>query len=138
MLATTAGWAQSGMTDNQVMDYVIEQNAKGTSRQQIVTQLMQRGVTIEQIRRIQQKYQRQMKDGSLGGKDITAGSQSVKNRMREANGEPKLDQVEREKRNVSPYRQKDGRPRTKKNTYDDEDEEYTDEYEESEESSEEE
>ena len=40
MLATTAGWAQSGMTDNQVMDYVIEQNAKGTSRQQIVTQLM--------------------------------------------------------------------------------------------------
>ena len=47
--------AQSGMTDNQVMDYVIEQNAKGASRQQIVTQLMQRGVTIEQIRRIQKK-----------------------------------------------------------------------------------
>jgi SOS response regulatory protein OraA/RecX len=65
MLATTAGWAQSGMTDNQVMDYVVEQNAKGVSRQQIVTQLMQRGVTIDQIRRIQQKYQRQQKDGSL-------------------------------------------------------------------------
>ena len=47
MLTTTAGWGQSGMTDNQVMDYVIEQNAKGTSRQQIVTQLMQRGVTID-------------------------------------------------------------------------------------------
>ena len=124
MLATTAGWAQSGMTDNQVMDYVVEQNAKGVSRQQIVTQLMQRGVTIDQIRRIQQKYQRQQKDGSLGGKDITAGSQSVKNRMREANGEQRPEQVEREKRNVSPYRQKDGRPRTKKNTYDENDEQY--------------
>ena len=37
MLAATAGWAQSGMTDNQVMDYVVEQNAKGVSRQQMVT-----------------------------------------------------------------------------------------------------
>ena len=46
LLSTSYGWAQSGMTDNQVMDYVIEQNAKGVSRQQIVTQLMQRGVTI--------------------------------------------------------------------------------------------
>ena len=45
---SATGWAQSGMTDNQVMDYVIEQNAKGVSRQQIVTQLMQRGVTMEQ------------------------------------------------------------------------------------------
>ena len=41
--AATISWAQSGMTDNQIMDYVIEQNAKGVSRQQIVTQLMQRG-----------------------------------------------------------------------------------------------
>ena len=125
MLATSAGWAQSGMTDNQVMDYVVEQNEKGVSRQQIVTQLMQRGVTIDQIRRIQQKYQRQQKDGSLGAKDITAGSQSVKNRMRQANGEPRQEQVEREKKNVSPYRRKDGRPRTKKNTYDEDDEEFT-------------
>ena len=33
MLTAAASWAQSGMTDNQVMDYVIEQNAKGASRQ---------------------------------------------------------------------------------------------------------
>ena len=62
MLATTLSWAQSGMTDNQIMDYVIEQNAKGVSRQQIVTQLMQRGVTIDQIRRLKTKYEKQMKN----------------------------------------------------------------------------
>ena len=45
VVCATMSWAQSGMTDNQVMDYVIEQNANGVSRQQIVTQLMQRGVT---------------------------------------------------------------------------------------------
>ena len=104
MLTTTAGWAQSGMTDNQVMDYVIEQNAKGVSRQQIVTQLMQRGVTIDQIRRMQQKYQRQTQNGALGAEDITAGSQNVKNRMREANGEGKRNQ-----QNPSSYLVRDGR-----------------------------
>ena len=116
--------AQSGMTDNQVMDYVIEQNAKGTSRQQIVTQLMQRGVNIEQIRRIQEKYQRQINNGALGAEDITAGSKDVKKRTREANGEIKQERMEQEKRNVSPYRMKDGRPRTKKNTYDERDDEF--------------
>ena len=116
--------AQSGMTDNQVMDYVIEQNAKGTSRQQIVTQLMQRGVNIEQIRRIQKKYQRQINNGALGAEDITAGSKDVKKRTREANGEIKQERMEQEKRNVSPYRMKDGRPRTKKNTYDERDNEF--------------
>ena len=72
--ACTISRAQSGMTDNQIMDYVIEQNAKGVSRQQIVTQLMQRGVTIDQLRRIQKKYQKQIKNGALGAEDITAGS----------------------------------------------------------------
>ena len=124
VLGAAMAMAQSGMTDNQVMDYVIEQNANGVSRQQIVTQLMQRGVTMEQISRIRKKYQRQMKNGALGADDITAGSKSVKTRMREANGEKRQDEKDREKRNVSKYRMKDNRPKTKKNTYDDDDEEF--------------
>ncbi|MBO7045320.1 MAG: polysaccharide biosynthesis/export family protein, partial [Prevotella sp.] len=122
LLSTTTGWAQSDMTDNQVMDYVVEQNAKGVSRQQIVTHLMQRGVTIDQIRRIQKKYQRQIKNGSLGAEDITAGSQSTKTRMREANGEARAEQLQREQRNVSPHRIKDGRER--RNTYDQSDQQF--------------
>ena len=125
LLMTATGWAQSGMTDNQVMDYVIEQNAKGVSRQQIVTQLMQRGVTMDQIQRIRKKYERQMKNGALGAEDITAGSKDVKKRMREANGEKRQDIVNKEKRNVSPYRVKDSRKKTKQNTYDENDKEFT-------------
>ena len=79
-------WAQSGMTDDQVLDYVIEQNAKGVSRQQIVTQLMQRGVTIEQIQRLQRKYQKQMKNGALEIGDVAMDPKN-KSRLREANGE---------------------------------------------------
>ena len=106
LMAASYAAAQSGMTDNQVMDFVIEQNANGVSRQQIVTQLMQRGVTIEQIRRIQKKYQKQIKNGALGADDITAGSKDVKERMRKANGEKRTEQKEREARNTSKLRMK--------------------------------
>ena len=124
--AVTIGWAQSGMTDDQIMDYVIEQNAKGVSRQQIVTQLMQRGVTIEQLRRIQKKYQKQIKNGSLGAEDITAGSKAMKNRMREANGDQREEQTKKDKKNASQFRVKDTKKsnQIQRHTYDDEDKDF--------------
>ena len=125
-VVATMGWAQTGMTDNQIMDYVIEQNAKGAARQQIVTNLMQRGVTIEQLRRIQKKYQKQMKNGALGAEDITAGSKAMKTRMREQNGEKREQQVKRDKRNASQFRVKDGKKENQvlTHTYNDEDPDY--------------
>ena len=124
--AVTIGWAQSGMTDDQIMDYVIEQNAKGVSRQQIVTQLMQRGVTIDQLRRIQKKYQKQIKNGSLGAEDITAGSKAMKNRMREANGDQREEQIKKDKKNASQFRVKDTKKsnQIQRHTYDDEDKDF--------------
>ena len=126
LLATSmTGWAQSSMTDNQVVDFVIEQNAKGVSRQDIVTQLFKRGVTMDQLQRLKKKYERQLKNGSLGAMDITAGSKEVKKRMRETNGEKRKEDIDKEKRNVSPYRLKDNRKKTKQNTFDEKDEEFT-------------
>ena len=126
MVCATMSWAQSGMTDNQVMDYVIEQNAKGVSRQQIVTQLMQRGVTIDQIRRIQKKYQKQIKNGALGADDITAGSKKVKTRMREQNGEKREEQKKQDKQKASQFRVKDTKKKNQiqRHTYDEEDADY--------------
>ena len=127
VVCATMSWAQSGMTDNQVMDYVVEQNAKGVSRQQIVTQLMQRGVTIDQIRRLQKKYQRQMKNGALGADDITAGSKDTKARMREPNGEKRQELKNQDKKKASQFRIKDTKKKNqiKKHTYDEDDEEFT-------------
>ena len=126
LLTCTSMTAQSSMTDNQIMDYVIEQNAKGVSRQQIVTQLMQRGVTTDQLRRIQKKYQKQIKNGALGAEDITAGSKSVKNRMREANGEKREEQVKKDKQNASQFRVKDGKKsnQIQRHTYDEDDKDF--------------
>ena len=124
--ACTISWAQSGMTDNQIMDYVIEQNAKGVSRQQIVTQLMQRGVTIDQLRRIQKKYQKQIKNGALGAEDITAGSKAAKTRLRESNGDMREEQVKKDKQNASQFRIKDGKKQNQiqKHTYDEDDKDF--------------
>ena len=58
--------AQSSMTDDQVMQFVIKEHAAGTSQSQIVTKLMQKGVDINQLRRIKAKYERQSKNGGLG------------------------------------------------------------------------
>ena len=128
LLTTASTWAQSGMTDNQVMDYVIEQNANGVSRQQIVTQLIQRGVTMDQIRRIQKKYQKQIKNGALGAEDITAGSKAVKTRMREANGEKREEQAKIDQKKASQFRIKDSKmedyKKKQRRTYDENDKDF--------------
>ena len=58
--------AQSSMTDEQVFKYIIKEHQEGTSQQQIVVQLMQRGVDINQIRRVRKKYERMAKEQGLG------------------------------------------------------------------------
>lgn len=66
MLLPTVAAAQSSMTDEQILQFVMKENAAGTSQAQIVTKLMQKGVNIEQIRRVKDKYERQAKNKGLG------------------------------------------------------------------------
>lgn len=66
MLLPTVAAAQSSMTDEQILQFVMKENANGTSQAQIVTKLMQKGVNIEQIRRVKDKYERQAKNKGLG------------------------------------------------------------------------
>ena len=61
LLSATMAMAQ-GMTDAQVLDYIKSRNRAGASQSQIVTGLMQRGVKIDQIRRLRDQYQGQVND----------------------------------------------------------------------------
>ena len=80
--------AQSSMTDDQLMQFVIREHNAGTSQQQIVTKLMQRGVDIQQIRRVKAKYERQIKQSGLGNvADKAVGD--AETRMRQNNGKTK-------------------------------------------------
>lgn len=89
--------AQSSMTDQQILEFVMKEHEAGTSQSQIVTKLIQRGVNIDQIRRIKNKYERQTNGTGLGVKDIT--TQTNDDRSRSNNGKKKEDQ-----NSVSKYR----------------------------------
>lgn len=56
----------SSMTDDQVMQYVIKEHNAGTSQAKIVQNLIEKGVNINQIRRIRQKYEKQIKAQGTG------------------------------------------------------------------------
>lgn len=81
MLLPVAGMAQS-MSDDQVMSYIAKEHTAGKGNAQIVTQLMQRGVNIQQIRRVRDKYQKQMSQNTSQSYGTPTGS----SRMRTNNG----------------------------------------------------
>lgn len=62
-------YAQSGMTDSQVMDFIAKETKKGTPNAQIVTKLMQNHVDISQIRRVRNQFEK-LKNG--GGNTTTS------------------------------------------------------------------
>ncbi|WP_315379384.1 SLBB domain-containing protein [Hoylesella loescheii] len=85
--------AQSSMTDLQVMQFVLKEHKAGTSQAQIVTKLMQRGVDIQQIRRVKDAYERVAKNKGLGqvSNGTTKDDKLEDSRMRKNNGENKTD-----------------------------------------------
>ncbi len=66
MLSLGSVNAQSSMTDDQIIKFVMKEQKAGSSQQEIVTKLMQKGVTIDQIRRVRQKAERLQKNQGLG------------------------------------------------------------------------
>lgn len=127
MLMPLAAMAQS-MTDDQVMAYVAKEHAAGTSNAQIVTQLMQRGVDIQQIRRVRNKYEKQMKQGSTA--NVAVGvAEKDDSRMRTNNGKKRSDYGEESAKEAAPYsnyRVMAERDNTYEHTYDEDDQEYMD------------
>ena len=84
-------YAQSSMTDEQVLRYVMKEHEAGTSQSQIITKLMQRGVDIQQIRRVKKTYERVAKDKGLGQVSAGTTKEKANDRMRKNNGAEKED-----------------------------------------------
>ena len=97
----TAVGAFAQMTDSQVMEFYARESKAGTSPSQIVTMLIQRGVKVEQIRRLRDQYGSQMNGqaqsrtktgtGTLrrnNEPDQTTGQQYVTGRQTETDASP--------------------------------------------------
>ncbi len=93
MACVIGGFAQS-MTDTQVLQFVQSETKAGSSQSQIVTKLIQKGVNIDQIRRIRNQYQKQLKQRGLSGA-ADAALKEADSRMRKDNGREKRNLVTR-------------------------------------------
>ena len=84
LLLATVAFAQ-GMSDQQVMQFIVSEAKAGTSQSQIVTKLMQRGVKIDQIRRLRNQYDKQI---SSAGKSAAAdGAVAMATKRMQANSD---------------------------------------------------
>lgn len=83
LFVPTGALAQS-MTDSQVIQFVQQEQQKGSDQQTIVSKLLQKGVTPEQLRRIRKKYEAQK--SQLGAVDLqetgTTSPNNTAGRMR--------------------------------------------------------
>ena len=77
LLADVMAWAQ--MSDEKIIEFVQEQQANGASQEQIVLELNRKGVSIQQLQRMRDKYEKQYSTGVLGN---TIQSQGVNSRSR--------------------------------------------------------
>ena len=82
LLCMTSAFAQS-MSDQQILQFIARENRAGRSQSQIMTSLVQRGVTVDQIRRLRDQYGSQ-----LQGQNAVSGRtfRTDVNRMRTDNG----------------------------------------------------
>lgn len=125
-LSVNTVYAQSSsMTDDQVMRYVVKEHDKGTSNAQIVTKLMQQGVDISQIRRVRNKYERQIKQGGISGTSEEVPGKDVR-RLRTNNGKTREDYTIASKKaeKYSNYRVNAKEDANFAHTYDENDKEY--------------
>ena len=89
LMCMTVAVAQSSMTDDQVIRFVVKEQKAGSSQQEIAMKLVQRGVTTDQIKRVQKKVERLKKDKGLGAvADKTLGGDE-NGRGRRNNGDAK-------------------------------------------------
>ena len=100
--------AQSTMSDEDIMSFVVKEKAAGTSNSQIVTKLMQRGVSVTQMQRLRREYESGGLDalGNPGGK-VKATDSRLRTSEKGGATDTKTRKELKEEGNLTSYRMKD-------------------------------
>jgi len=121
-------YAQSSMTDEQVMRFVVKEQESGSTQQQIVTRLMQRGVDINQIRRVRKKYERIANKDGLGAVSNSTNGKKYETRLRTSKTDEDAEEAEKNSpENLKKYSSKmkqSTKKRQKANTFDEDDKDF--------------
>ena len=84
----------TGMTDNEVYEFIVKEKDKGTSQQQIAVKLVQRGVQMEQIKRVRDKYLKESQSDLPNVRSVTG-----QDRLRKNNGDVR-DKKQKQPQNI--------------------------------------
>ncbi|MBQ8158402.1 MAG: SLBB domain-containing protein [Prevotella sp.] len=113
--------AQSSMTDDQVIKFVIKEQKAGSTQQEIAMKLVQRGVTAEQIKRVQKKALRLKKEQGLGTTDDRSlDSDDANSRLRKNNGKLRSTEKLKDEKQSKVMKNKNERSRQLKEEQDEE------------------
>lgn len=82
--AAVLTWAQSAMSDEQIVQYVQTAHRRGKSTEQIALELQQKGVTMNRLQHIKEKYERQGK--KMASADSEIDTRSGNRRLRQGEG----------------------------------------------------
>lgn len=85
LVLNTTSWAQSAMTDKQIYEFALDKYNKGMQPKQIALQLAERGVTVDQMKRVYAQYQGE------GPASLSSDEETSAQRTRSANGEIRND-----------------------------------------------
>ncbi len=80
------------MTDDEVMQYAIEEYQKGTSQTEIATKLLQKGATVTQLKNVRDKYQQIQ---SIGSTSINVSAEESVQEEPEPSEQPSENTTER-------------------------------------------
>ena len=95
-LASAALTVSAQMSEDKIIEFITEQQEKGVPQEQIVYELNRRGVTIQQLQSMREKYEKQQSTGIMG--NTLSGDKTVQSRTRNsANSTLNLIQTEDER-----------------------------------------
>lgn len=83
LLFASSAFAQ--MSEDKIIQYVSEQQAKGVSQEQIIVDLSSKGVTVEQLQQMRNKYEKQKTTGVLGNTISSSDLNIKQDRTRSSN-----------------------------------------------------
>lgn len=77
MLLLAAPQAFAQMSEDKIIQYIAEQQEKGVPQEQIVMDLSRRGVTIQQLQKMREKYNKSNASGILGNTLSDGSTQNI-------------------------------------------------------------
>ena len=82
LLISISAMAQSSMTDDQVLKYLVTETQKGTSQQKMAAELLKKGVTTTQLQRVRKKAEKLREEAGKASKKDSKSQKNTKKKSK--------------------------------------------------------